>query len=571
MHERPHDTATLVDILDHRMRHQPDRPAYTFLLDGDAQEASLDYRALGLRVQAVAHVIRAAAVPGDRVVLVFPPGMDFIVSFYACLDAGVIAVPAFPPMPGRPIDRLVTTITKSEPKLLLATREIVQIARAVFAEHEELLLDRWVATDAIELPSELEPSRRRADLGAIAMLQFTSGSTTTPRGVAVTHGNLMHNLGIIAAAFGHTAESRGVIWLPPYHDMGLIGGILEPLHTGFPVTLMSPLRFLQKPQRWLSAISRYRATTSGGPHFAYELCLRKVDPADLPGLDLSSWTVAFNGAEPIRPDTLHRFRETFGPYGFRDEAFYPCYGLAESTLFVTGGDVRARPRARTFSATDLLANRVTPTDDDGAAALMACGDTFFDQRVIIVDPSTGTACEEGHIGEIWISGPSVARGYWQEPEETERVFGARLAGSNEGPFLRSGDLGFRHGAELFVVGRTRDLIIIRGQNHHPQDIERTLESSHAEVRPGCTAAFAIDDAREEHLVVVAEVRGTAPAPHQLSEIRAELRLAVTRDHGLQISDIVLVQAGSIPKTSSGKLQRHACRRAYIESTLAVLG
>jgi acyl-CoA synthetase (AMP-forming)/AMP-acid ligase II len=391
------------------------------------------------------------------------------------------------------------------------------------------------------------------DQSSIAMLQFTSGSTASPRGVVVTHANLMHNLKVIATGFRHDEHSQGVIWLPPYHDMGLIGGILEPMNTGFPVTLMSPLAFLQHPQRWISAVSRYRATTSGGPNFAYELCTRKVDPATIPGLDLSSWTVAFNGSEPVRPDTLDRFVEKFGPYGFRHEAFYPCYGLAEATLMVTGGEVDLPPRGLAMP---------------DSQKLISCGRTFFDHRLKVVDPITRVECNEREVGELWISGPSVARGYWQDAEETENVFGGRIAGSpsEDGPYLRSGDLGFVHEGELYVAGRKKDLIIIRGRNYHPHDIERSAEQSCPALRPGCTAAFSIDAGSEEQLIVVSELR----AAERLEEVRAAIRAAITRDHSLRTKEIVLVQPGTIPKTSSGKIQRLATRQAYLDGKLSVV-
>jgi acyl-CoA synthetase (AMP-forming)/AMP-acid ligase II len=418
-----------------------------------------------------------------------------------------------------------------------------------------------------------------------AVLQYTSGSTADPRGVLLSHASLLHNSGLIQQLFRTTPESRGLIWLPPYHDMGLVGGLLQPLYAGFPIILMSPLHFLEQPMRWLRAIDRFGATVSGGPNFAYHLCARKCDPDQAAQLDLTSWRVAFNGAEPIQPETLKPFAATFAPSGFRSDAFLPCYGLAEATLIVSGhggcrsadGTDPADRAGRTDAAgyteptgqviptvpvdrAALERHRVAPPATGPVAHLTDCGPSAPGQRIVIVDPETSTICVPDRVGEIWVSGPSVADGYWRKPDETERVFRAWLAGRTDGPFLRTGDLGFLSDGHLVITGRLKDLIIIRGQNHYPQDIELTAERADPVLRPGCTVAFLLSDA--DHLVLVHEVRRGSEAVG-VSDVAARIRQAVAEEHGLEVRTVVLVRAGSIPKTSSGKVQRQLCRTRYL--------
>ncbi|HYY43016.1 MAG TPA: AMP-binding protein, partial [Pyrinomonadaceae bacterium] len=377
---------------------------------------------------------------------------------------------------------------------------------------------------------------------------------------------------MISLAFGQTAESSVVGWLPLYHDMGLIGNVLQPLYLGTPCVLMAPTAFLLRPFRWLDAISRNKATTSGGPNFAYELCVRKTTPEQRACLDLSSWTTAFNGAEPVRPETMQRFAEVFAECGFRYESFAPCYGLAEATLIVTGGRRDADVLVETFNTDALAHNQVrsAAADDDQthARALVNCGRTLLGQKLVVVEPESATLCAPERVGEIWVSGPSVTHGYWNRPAETGETFHAYLADVGEGPFLRTGDLGFLRDGRLFVTGRLKDLIVIRGRNHYPQDIELTVERSHAALRPGCGAAFSVDMDDEERLVVVQEI------DHRLrpdvETVHEAIRQSVAEEHEVLPHAVVLVAAGSIPKTSSGKLQRHATRAKFLANSLDVL-
>jgi acyl-CoA synthetase (AMP-forming)/AMP-acid ligase II len=379
------------------------------------------------------------------------------------------------------------------------------------------------------------------------MVQYTSSSTASPKNVVLTHSNLLHNSAILQRTLGHSPESVGAIWLPPYHDMGLIGGLLQPLYCGFPVFLMSPLHFLQRPLRWLDMITRYRATTSAGPTFAYELCVRRTTAEQRATLDLRSWDAAVVGAEPINAATLERFAAAFAPCGFRPAVFRPSYGLAEATLMVTS---RTGPH----------------TLDDRAPALVSCGGPRPGQRVLVVAAESRVPCPSDVIGEIWVAGPSVARGYWNRPEETEAAFGGCLATTGEGPFLRTGDLGFVHEGELFVTGRLKDVIIIRGRNHFPDDIERTVARSHPSLSACGGAAFSVVADGEEQLVVLQEVDRHDRQPDS-DGIADGIRCAVMESHDVRVVSVLLVRAGRLPRTTSGKIQRFACRDAYLAGTL----
>ncbi|UCC64491.1 MAG: AMP-binding protein, partial [Anaerolineae bacterium] len=564
---------TFDDLLRWRALNQPYQRAYTYLVDGETEEIYLSYAELDRHARAIGALLQRNGLSGQRALLLYPPGVEYIAALFGCLYAGVVAVPAYPPNPvqlNRTLPRLQAILNDAQPLAALTTTMVLSLVEGLSVPGADLKVLRWLATDNVSSSLAEEWREPAASRDTLAFLQYTSGSTSAPKGVMLTHGNLLHNSALIHRCFEHTPESQGVIWLPPYHDMGLIGGILQPLYGGFPVTLMSPLAFLQRPYRWLLAISRHRATTSGGPNFAYDLCVRKTTPEQRATLDLSSWEVAFNGSEPVRNETMERFATTFHPCGFRKEAFYPCYGLAEATLIVSGGAKAAPPVTRVVKGTGLEQNRAETAaiGHVDASTLVGCGRSLTDQQIVIADPETCCQCAPDEIGEIWVSGPSVAQGYWNRPDDTARTFQARLANTGEGPFLRTGDLGFLHEGELFVTGRLKDLIIIRGQNHYPQDIERSVEQSHPALRPGCGAAFSVEVGGEVRLVVVQEIRDNI-ADLNMAEIAQTIRQVVTEQHELQAYGVLLLPPRSIPKTSSGKIQRHACREAFLSDNLNV--
>ncbi|HEU4322800.1 MAG TPA: amino acid adenylation domain-containing protein [Roseiflexaceae bacterium] len=560
----------LLDLLAAR---QESQSGYTFLDDAGVEDGRMTYAELERRARAIAALLQQSMTPGERALLLYPPGLEYIAGFFGCLAAGVVVVPAYPPDPmrlERTLPRLQAMLQDAQASVVLTTSFIASMAEIICEQAPSFRALRWVATDECLAGAENGWKRPEVNAETLAFLQYTSGSTGTPKGVMLSHRNLLHNLGLISRAFRTHRDSVGVIWLPPYHDMGLIGGILQPLYGDFPTTLMSPLTFLKQPLRWLEAISRYHATISGGPNFAYDLCLRKVGPEESRQLDLSHWEVAFSGAEPIRPETLDRFTSVFGARGFRRQAFYTCYGLAEGTLIVSGGKYLTAPVRLSVSTAELEQGQGTPVEPGtpGARTLVGCGEILEDQQVLVVHPETRQACAPGEVGEIWVSGPNVAQGYWQRPEETEKTFQARLAEGTGPAFLRTGDLGFLRDGELFITGRQKDLIIIRGRNHYPQDIELTVERSHPALRPGCTAAFSVEVDGEEQLVIVQEIdvrklRGNLRQQLEAAEAAATaIRQQVAESHELRVHALALIEPGSIFKTSSGKIQRRACQAAW---------
>lgn len=565
--------STLVELLHYRSLHQPDKLAFTFLQDGETEAGSLSYQELELKARAIAAQLQSLGVTGGRALLLYPPGLEFITAFFGCLYAEVVAVPAYPPRRNQNMSRLQALVASSQAAVALTTTSLLINIKDQFAQNPELAALRWLATDNIASDQALDWQEPILNSDTLAFLQYTSGSTGTPKGVMVSHGNLLHNSALIYKCFEHTPNSRGVIWLPPYHDMGLIGGVLQPLYGGFPVVLMSPVDFLQKPFRWLQAISCYKATTSGGPNFAYDLCVDKITPEQRESLDLSSWQVAFNGAEPIRAETLERFAATFEPQGFRMEAFYPCYGMAETTLIVSGGLKKDPPLVHQVEGVALEKNQIVATSNEqqeGSRQLVSCGPACLDGKIVIVDPESLTQLPSNQVGEIWVASPSVAQGYWNRPAQSQQTFNAYLADKKEGSFLRTGDLGFLHNDELFVTGRLKDVIIIRGRNHYPQDIELTVEQSHPALKKGHGAAFAVDVDGQERLVIAQEVERNYLRKLNVNEVVTAIHQAVGQHHEIQVYAILLLKTGSIPRTSSGKIQRYACRTGFLNNSLDVV-
>jgi acyl transferase domain-containing protein/acyl-CoA synthetase (AMP-forming)/AMP-acid ligase II/acyl carrier protein len=559
----------LTQLLRARAAEHGARLAFRYLGDGEKEESRLTYEELESRARAIAAALAPQAAAGQRALLFYPAGLEFIAAFWGCIFAGVVAVPVFPARLHRQIPRLLAIATDSEAKFVLTTAKIRRQSEDLFKRAPELKKLQWMATDdLVAAPADgwRDPG---ANLETLAFLQYTSGSTATPRGVMVTHGNLLHNLACLRDVFQFSPESVGVTWLPHYHDMGLIGGLLQPIYAGGEMIVMPPSTFLQRPIRWLAAVTRYRATTMVAPNFAYDLCTEKIPVGQRAPLNLTSVKVALCGAEPVRPDTLAQFAEAFGPCGFRQDAFRPAYGLAEATLIVSGHSDGGAPFTSPVQAEELQQNRIKPAEEGAAGSrdLVGCGGIAPELRVAIVDPETLAPCAADRVGEIWVSGPSVAGGYWRKPAETEQTFGAHLA-TGEGPFLRTGDLGFLDRGQLFVTGRLKDLIIIRGSNHYPQDLEHTVERSHRALRPACGAAFSIDADGAERLVIVQEVNDRASADYE--NVVAAIRRTLTELHEVHPDAVVLIEPRTIPRTSSGKIQRYACREAFLAGTLDIV-
>ncbi|MFN6484872.1 MULTISPECIES: condensation domain-containing protein [unclassified Nostoc] len=565
--------STVVELLRYRSVEQGNTEAFTFLHDGEAQAATLNYRELDRYSRAIASQLQILKLTG-RALLLYPPGIDYLPAFFGCLYAGVVAVPAYPPRNQRNTPRILAILKDAQTAVILTTTAILSQLKSLLADKFDLDSIRWLTTDNLAPGIEEAWQEPLIDIDTLAFLQYTSGSTGIPKGVMLSHGNLLHNAVVTRQYMEHSANSKFVSWLPVYHDMGLIGGVLQPLYGGFPCMMMPPAAFLQRPYRWLQAISRYRGTTSGAPNFAYELCIEKITPEQRSTLDLSSWSVAFNGAEPIRQQTLERFAATFAECGFRPEAFYPCYGMAEATLMVSGSVKSALVRCKNVNKSALERNYVIDavTNDDNSIVLVSCGRSVPQQQIVIVNAETFTRCQDKEVGEIWVSGPSVGKGYWNRQTETEQTFHAFLQdieiSEASGPFLRTGDLGFLDSGEVFITGRAKDLIIIRGRNLYPQDIELTAERSHPALRLGSSAAFAVEVENEEKLVVVQELEFRAKP--NLEEVTAAIRQAVSQEFEMQVYAVVLIKPGTIPKTSSGKIQRRATKAEFLAGTLNVV-
>lgn len=549
---------TFVEALERRAVESTDRVAFTYLEDGETETHHVTYGALHARALSIAHAMLAAGVrPGDRALLVFPPGIDFIAGFFGCLCAGVVAVPAYPPDPSRmarTLPRLLAIAKDAAPRVVLTTRAIVEL-RAGF-DDEFLSLVPWLAADATAPCKDRLPA---ADPASLAFLQYTSGSTAAPKGVMVTHANLVANSAMIAERSEQQDGSPSLTWLPAYHDMGLIDGVLQPIWSGAPSVFMPPSAFLQRPARWLEAIGRYRVRKTGGPNFAYALCVRKVSDDERARLDLSTWKHAYCGAEPVRAETIAQFCHRFAGVGFAREAFAPVYGMAEATLMVSGSPTG--PRVLACDRAALERGAVTPGD----ASIVSCGRPGIEVR--IADPYAWTELAEDRVGEIWLKGPSVAAGYFGRPADTEAAFKAQLDGQ-PGHYFRTGDLGFLHAGELYVTSRAKDLLIVRGRNLVPTDVESTIEAAHKGVRLGCAVAFSVNVMGSEAVAIAAEIEPMLG--FSTDEITAKIREAVSAQHDVAVGAIALLAPRSLPKTSSGKVRRQATKEAFFAGALEVL-
>jgi acyl-CoA synthetase (AMP-forming)/AMP-acid ligase II len=578
----PHSSdETILDRLRAHAESHPDKLAYRFLRDCGGSD-TLTFGQLHRRVRGLAARLSKHASPGDRALLLYPPGLEFIEAFLACLAAGIIAVPAYPPRRNRKAERLQAIVVDSCPRLILTIQQMCPVVEE--SELGALQAANVIATDAVMAMEKAEDVLEKAPAenskrflaapGDIAFLQYTSGSTRTPCGVIITHANIVENERQIEGSFQHTQQSVMVSWLPVFHDMGLIGGVLQPLYVGFPSVLLSPTSFLREPVRWLRAISEYQGTTTGAPNFAYDHCVRLVSEEQKDGLDLSSLTIAYNGAEPVRDKTLDSFAAAFARCNFRREAFFPCYGLAEATLFVAGGPPNRTPTVVSLDAGSLerdLASH-SPVGADGSRCLVSSGKAAYDVILRVVNPKNNCECEDGNVGEIWLSSPSVAGGYWGNSGDSKQVFQAEMCADPQRRFLRTGDLGFLHDGELFITGRMKDVIIVRGRKLYPQDVEDIVEREAPFVSANGCAAFPLEAHGEELLGLVFEgdrgaVLTAARAPQEIESLIAKIQTAIAREFDVRVSAMVLVRPGSFPRTSSGKVRRRACLTGLKEGTL----
>lgn len=567
-------TGTLLSVLEYWADAAADAIVYTWLEDGETPSRLITFADLRRDARAVGTALARFVKPGDRVLLLYGDGPDYIVGLLGCLYAGAVPVSGVHPGTLKAFERFVGVVGDCGARAVIGPAAVLAEMQQVDEDAADDLGVRWIAADrlpAFRADEDSAPPGLLRGNGDLAFIQYTSGSTRAPRGVTLTHRNILHNLDMQAAAFGYSEGAVGVSWLPFSHDMGLIGAVLMALKVRGHCVMFAPARFLRRPERWLKAIARFGATVSGGPNFAYDLCARRVSPAIVAGLDLSGWALAFNGAEPVRKAVLDRFASFAAPAGFRPEALYPCYGLAEATLFVSGGRPDAPVAcARIDRASLELGHPTTAADDappDTVATLIGCGHAHGGQRLEVVAPDTGEALGDGQVGELWLQGPSVSAGYFMREGENTDVFGARLA-TGEGPFLRTGDLGFRLDGEVFITGRARDLIVLRGRNHYPQDLEATAEEAHPAVRKGASAAFATDDEDAPGFAIACEIHPTEDAARAI--VARAIASAIAVVHGVSPDRVILLPPGGVLKTPSGKIQRAQTRAAILDGSAEIL-
>jgi acyl-CoA synthetase (AMP-forming)/AMP-acid ligase II len=563
----------MVELLRARAAEQPDERAYVFLSGSGGEDASLTFSELERRAGTLSAQLLGRADRGERALLMFPPGLDFIVAFFGCLIAGMIAVPMMPPRRFGARDSSASIVADCTPRFALTTPTL-QAARSDLSERLKATALDFIYVDATkEAEAPAGTVFREPGPQDLAFLQYTSGSTSDPKGVMVSHGNLLANSEMIRLVYGNTPATTYVSWVPLYHDMGLILNVLQTLYVGSPCVLMAPVSFLQRPLSWLRAISDYRAEFATAPNFAFDLCVDRFRADHMAGIDLSSWKVALNGAEPVRTGTMERFIATFASYGFDAQACSPAYGLAEATLLASGGR-RGRGLVTCRLSREALQRHraVAPSSEEDAHLLAGCGKSLVGELLAIVDPETRVRLRAAEVGEIWISGPNIAQGYWKNARATAATFSARIEGEGEERWLRTGDLGFLDDTgELYITGRIKDVIIIRGINHYPQDLEDTVQASHPALRRHGGAAFSIPDEHgEERLVVVQEVERTQMRRVSIDDIEGAIREAVATEHELAVQAIVLIRPSNLPKTTSGKIQRGLARALFLEGRLAEL-
>lgn len=568
--KKKYEFTNYIDLLRWRAETHPQKDVFHFLENGETISKSLTYQAIDFQARLIAAELQKQNLINQRVLLIYPPGIEFICAFLGCLYAKVIAVPAYPPEMNRlahTLQRVQSIIQDSKTNVILTTKELLSMAQALMqqSQNKQLSLLNWITSD--DLPESLasewvfnQPSK-----DDLAFLQYTSGSTGKPKGVMISHQNLLYNEKMIETAVGF--EEHGMIgasWLPLYHDMGLVGYVLHTIYNGGCTYLMSPIDFLKKPIRWLNLFKKYKANTAAAPNFAYDLCASKITKEQKSSLDLSSWNIALNGAEPVNPQTLERFYHAFKSSGLKRSAIFPSYGMAETAVFIAGPAPNQRGKTLLIDKASMNLNQVKLIEkSEKSTQVVSCGQTWLEQEILIVNPQTLEPNNEDQIGEIWIKGPHVAKGYWQQEELSKATFQA-FTKNQKGPYLRTGDLGFLNNKQLYITGRIKDLIILRGRNIYPQDIEREVEKlklSHQEIRPGCGAAFTIDIDNNEQLVIFQEI-SNQKNPETFPKIIESIIQTIHQHFEIPVKSIVLLKAGSIPKTSSGKIMRSACKHSF---------
>ncbi len=564
--------SSIVEILQKNAAAKPQQTAYIWLADGENKTVELTYGELEQQAKAIAVQLQQYTTPGSRVLVAYPysAGLEFIAAFFGCLYAGVVAVPCHPPL-----NRL--TIAEVQSRVVSAETEVILTNSGLLSKLQEQLSDikselHWLNTDTLSIGEVDHWKQPEFNPDCLAFLQYTSGSTGNPKGVMITHDCLLQNQEMLKLSFGHSEQSTGVGWLPLFHDMGLIGNVIQAVYLGTSCVLMSPVSFVQKPIRWLQAISKYQATTSGAPNFAYELLCDRIKDEKLAQLDLSSWEVAFCGAEPVQKETIARFSRKFAPCGFQPSAFYPCYGMAEATLLITGGTKAKAPIVKHLDKVALEKNQVVICNENQKAVtqIISSGYPWLDGKIAIADPQTLTKCAADRIGEIWVSSSSVGKGYWKMPEATAETFQAYLKDTQEGPFLRTGDLGFIEDGELYITGRLNDVMVFWGLNHYPQNIEQTVEQCHPALKANSGAAFSITVEDGNRLVIVQEIERSYRKCLVAAEVIEAIRWAVFQQHFIDVYAIALLTPGSLPKTSSGKVKRSACQADFLSDSLDTL-
>ena len=563
---------TMRDLLNRRVLQRKDDLSYTFLVGFEVRN-QWSYSDLHREVAKVGAHLRKIGSVGKRALLVYPQGPDFMAAFLACLCRNVVAVPVPAPESWnllRTMPRLKAVAKDADAAFVLTNRKIFNLASASGSNLWDFEGTPWVVTDELE-EGDGELGEDPIDAASPAYFQYTSGSTSSPSGVVITHQSLMHHLGALHKSCGY-GDGVTVTWMPHFHDYGLVQGLLQPLFSGDPCYFMSPLSFLKRPAHWLGAITKYGGTHSQAPNFAYEHCIRRISPGERAGLNLATWKAAGNAAEPINPEVLEKFIETFEPCGFRRTASAPAYGLAEATLLVSSTRLNSGPRVLELDADAVFDGRVVPVAVGRAGRkVVSCGELVGDTKVAIVDPENLTRCSADQIGEIWVSDPAVAAGYWNQPDKSKEIFDAYLRDTVEGPWMRSGDLGFLQDGELFISGRLKDMIIIRGANFAPQDIEWVSQKCHPAVESAESAAFSLTIDGEERLGVVQELnRKDNPSNIDFEDVTAKIREQISLEFDVRAHAIALVRRGAIPKTSSGKIQRRACRAALMDGSLETM-